>query len=479
MAACWGNITIMEIASAMGGTLVSGTPDKYIQGISTDSRNIEKGDIFLALKGEIYDGHNFLKDAVNGGASGVIVEEDTNIGKPVLENYLAVISVPSTLKALGDLASWWRKQWGGRLIGITGSNGKTTTKEITASILSLGRRTMKSPGNFNNLVGLPLSILSLNFDHQQAVLEMGMNRPGEIARLTQIAGPDIAVITNTAKVHLEGVGDFKGVAKAKGEMLEMMPGDSTAVLNGDDESYPVLARLFPGNIVSFGLGRKNHVRAENISLIENRSQAFDICIDDKRFRVKINIPGVHNVYNALAGASVANCLSLPEEMISLGLERFVPLEGRFQISNLDRGISLIDDTYNSNPSSLAAALKTVRDIAGSGKDLIVGLGEMMELGAEAPELHFQAGEMIAKAGAGYLVVMGQHGPNVLDGARKGGMKPGLVKFAVTHSEMADAIKANAKEADIIFLKGSRKAALDRVAKSVTEYFGSRGLSNAL
>jgi UDP-N-acetylmuramoyl-tripeptide--D-alanyl-D-alanine ligase len=465
----WGEITVNEVVSAIGGRQISGSPDKFIRGLSTDSRRMIPGDMFLALKGEIYDGHNFLAEAINAGAAGVIIESNNNRRKELSINNLAVITVSSTLKALGDLALWWRKQWGGRVIAITGSNGKSTTKEMAASILSLKANTMKSPGNFNNLIGLPLTILLLEEDHRMAVLEMGMNRAGEIARLTQIAEPDIGMITNVARAHLEGLGDLNGVIKAKGELLREMSQESTAILNGDNELYARLASIFQGQIITFGLGKMNQVRAGDIKEIGDCTQAFNIYIKGERVPVKIKLPGIHNIFNALGSAAIAFCLSISSEFIAQGLEDFRPLKGRFQIIDLKGGIQIIDDTYNSNPSSLMAALQTIKAL--KKQDLVVGLGEMMELGKEASKYHFDAGQLVAGAGARYLVVLGEHGRQIIEGACKGGMDIKKTYLAANHAEMIDAIKARVREGDIVFLKGSRKVALDKVVEAIKNEIG--------
>ena len=471
MGAQWGKIAVKEVVSALGGRQISGSPERFVRGLSTDSRRMAPGHMFLALRGERYDGHSFLSEAVDAGAAGVIVESDTAISQELTDNNLAVITVSSTLEALGDLAMWWRRQWGGRVIAITGSNGKSTTKEMAASILSLKANTMKSPGNFNNLIGLPLTVLSLEEDHEIAVLEMGMNRAGEIARLTQIAEPDIGVITNVARAHLEGLGDLQGVLKAKGELLQVMSEESTAILNGDDESTVGLASTFRGPIVTFGLGKKNQVRAGNIKRIGVCTQAFNIYINNERIRTKINLPGIHNVFNALGGAAIAVCSSTSKELIAQGLEDFRPLKGRFQIIGLKGGIQVIDDTYNSNPSSLSAALQTIKELLVERQGLVVGLGEMMELGKETSKYHFDAGQLIAGMGVRYLVVLGEHGRQVIEGACRGGMDMTQTHLATTHTDMIHAIKANVREGDIVFLKGSRKVALDKVVEDIKGYFG--------
>ena len=471
MTAKWGEITVKEVVSAIGGRQMSGSPDELMEGLSTDSRRMIPGHMFLALKGEIYDGHNFLDEAIDAGAAGIIVQSDTIRHEEISANNLAIITVSSTLKALGDLALWWRKQWGGRVIAITGSNGKSTTKEMAASILSLKANTLKSPGNFNNLIGLPLTILSLEGDHKIAVLEMGMNRPGEIARLTQIAEPDIGMITNVARAHLEGLGDFDGVVKAKGELLRVMSGESTAILNGDDKATAGLAPTFPGPVITFGLGKNNHVRAGNIKNIGDGTQSFNIYMDNERVPVKIRLPGVHNIFNALGGAAIAFCLSISSELVAKGLEDFRALKGRFQIIDLNGGVRIIDDTYNANPSSLWAALQSIKDLAGKKQGLVIGLGEMMELGREASKYHFDAGQLVAGMGARYLVALGEHGRQIIKGACKGGIDITQTHLATTHAEMIDAIKANVREGDIVFLKGSRKVGLDEVVEAIKNEIG--------
>jgi UDP-N-acetylmuramoyl-tripeptide--D-alanyl-D-alanine ligase len=480
MRAKWGEITAQEIATLIGGRQISGSPDVALGGLSTDSRTIAPGHIFLALKGERYDGHHFLTDAVNAGGAGVIVGLGASIPQDFATKGLVVITVASTLQALGDLALWWRKQWGGKVIAITGSNGKTTTKEMAASILSLTANTKKSPGNFNNLIGLPLTILSLEKDHRLAVLEMGMNRPGEIARLTQIARPDIGLITNVARAHLDGLGDLQGVVKAKGELLEVMSEDSTAILNGDGELYHQLAPTFRGEIVRFGLGNANQIRAGNIKALGSRDQAFDMYLNNERVPVKIRLPGIHNVCNAVGGAAIAYCLSVSKELIAQGLGEFAPLKGRFLVEDLNGGVQIIDDTYNANPSSLGAALQTVQKLRAEKQGLVVGFGEMMELGQESSKYHVDAGKQIADMGARYLVTLGEHGAHVIEGACQGGMERAQTRLAANHSEMIDALKANVRGNDIILLKGSRKVALDKVVEAIKDFYGiSKGWAHAV
>jgi UDP-N-acetylmuramoyl-tripeptide--D-alanyl-D-alanine ligase len=351
---------------------------------------------------------------------------------------------------------------------------------MAASILSLKACTMKSPGNFNNLIGLPLSILLIGEEHELAVLEMGMNRIGEIARLTRIAEPQIGVVTNVASAHLEGLGDLEGVAAAKGELLREMSPQSTAILNGDSEITKKWASEFRGPIITFGLNPSNRVRAENMRGIKNSSQAFTLTIDDDRIPVRINLFGTHNVLNALAGAAIAFSLSLPRDLIAQGLEECKPLKGRFQVIDVNGDIRLIDDTYNSNPSSLNAALETIKELKDQEHGLVVCLGEMLELGKEAAKYHFNAGQLIAGIGTRYLVVMGEHGHHVIEGAREAGMRMQQTFLATTHTEILEALKANVREGDIVFLKASRKVALDKVVEGMKKHLGvPKGEKNAV
>lgn len=272
-----------------------------------------------------------------------------------------------------------------------------------------------------------------------------------------------------ARAHLEGLGDLNGVLKAKGELLNMISKESTVILNGDDELTSGMASTFPGPIITFGLGKMNQIRAGEIKKIGNCTQAFNIYVKGERVNVKINLPGIHNVFNALGGAAIAFCSSISPNLIAQGLEDFRPLKGRFQIIDLNGGIQIIDDTYNANPSSLMAALQTIKGLKKQG--LVVGIGEMMELGKEASRYHFDAGQLIAGIGARYLVVFGEHGSRIIEGACKGGMSITQTYLASNHAEMIDAIKARVREGDIVFLKGSRKMALDEVVEAIKNEIG--------
>ncbi len=466
MIAEWGKITAREILPPINGKLISGNEGSVITGISTDTREIERGQLFIAIRGERFDGHDFAGKALEKGASCIIAERVRRLGIPSNSD-TAVIEVLDTVKALGDLANWWRRQQEVVVAAITGSTGKTTVKEMTATILGLGSRTLKSKGNFNNLIGLPLTLLGLRRGDRRAVLEMGMNRPGEIGRLTEISEPDIGLITNVARAHLEGLGDIRGVARAKTELLEKISPGSTALLYGDDELLMEEASRFEREITTFGLGPGNDIRAGNIKNLGYGGTSFEIEYKGTSIPIGIGVPGMHNLLNALAAASIAICMKEPPDHIREGLNRFEGINGRLRPVYLYDDVILVDDTYNSNPHSLKAALDTLRDLAG-GRRLIVGLGDMMELGDETVSAHREAGAMVAELGVSYFITMGDHAPDMIAGAVDRGFPPEKTGRAVSHSEMAQRIMDVIKEGDLILLKGSRKMGLDKVSRDLKE-----------
>ena len=465
MTARWGEVTIKEIISPLKGELISGTGDLIIGGLSTDSREIKAGDLFVALKGERYDGHDFLRQAVDKGASGIVIlgghrPEIPEHGTP------AVIVVADTLKALGDLAGWWRHQQKANVAAITGSAGKTTTKEMSAGILGIGALTLKNKGNFNNLIGLPLTLLMLEKDHRSAVLEMGMNRAGEILRLTEIADPDIGLITNVGRAHLEGLGDIRGVARAKVELVERISSDSQVFLNGDDDLLMEVARPFRKKISTYGLGSRNQIRAQNICSLGREGSRFELQYEGGSVPIRLIVPGIQNVRNALAAATIALHMGAPREDIVRGLKGFEGIKGRFMLTTLLGGAILVDDTYNSNPYSLRAALEALKDMKTEEGRILVGLGEMMELGPETISAHVEAGGLVGEMGAHYFVVMGAHAPEMIRGAIEKGFPSDKVLLVKSHRAMSRALKAVMNSGDLILLKGSRRAGLDKVVESL-------------
>ena len=454
-----------KILSLVKGELLMGSRDRSFSGINTDSRTVGKGQLFWALRGGTFDGHDFVKEAIKKGAVAVVVNKDWIADLPA-NTRASIIGVPDTLKALGDLARWWRRRFETRVAAITGSGGKTTTKEMTSAILSLEGLTLKNEGNFNYLIGLPLSLFLLEESHRYAVLEMGMNRSGEIGRLTEIADPDIGLITNVGRAHLEGVGSIEGVAKAKVELLDRMAPRALAILNGDDRILMQTAAAFRKKPVTFGQGLQNTVRAEKIRNLGREGFSFDIHHKGKPFSVKLRVPGFHNVSDALAAAAIALSLNLSRDQIQEGLSRFEGIKGRFKVVPLPDGSILIDDTYNSNPSSLRLALKSIKALAPQGRRVIVGLGEMLELGDETETGHVEAGEMVADTGADWFVALGEHASKMIRGAVDKGFPRRRAIRAKDYKEMGSKILEIMKPGDLVFLKASRRMGLERVAERI-------------
>jgi UDP-N-acetylmuramoyl-tripeptide--D-alanyl-D-alanine ligase len=459
----WGEITAGTIIAPIQGELISGSREAVLSGLSTDSRRIGQSELFWALKGERYDGHDFVRQAIDKGAVGAVIQKGHRAELPA-QRKPVLIAVTDTLKALGDLGNWWRKGYPIPVAAITGSVGKTTTKEMAARILGLNALTLKNEGNLNNLIGLPLTLLLLEKAHRRAVLEMGMNQPGEIARLTEIAEPDMGLITNVGRAHLKGLGDINAVARAKVELLEKMPDKSQAILNGDDELLLRAASPFQRKVTTFGLGPKNQIRAEKIQSLGKEGTAFQLRFAGQAHPARLRVPGLQNVFNALAASAIALCLEESPEHILEGLGGFEGIKGRFMISHLPDGVTLVDDTYNCNPASLKAALDSVKSLVTGEGRLIVGLGEMLELGDETVSAHLEAGHMVAALGASYFLAMGEHAPQMIEGAVSKGFPAERTTEARSHEEMAKKIGAAVHEGDVILLKGSRRMQLEIVAE---------------
>lgn len=479
MPAIWGDITAGEILSAIGGEWISGTAHAQVAGLSIDTRTLEPGELFLALRGEQFDGHDFAGNALERGAVGIAVhkdwwkarrqDRDSGIFSSEAQDPV-VIAVDDTLKALGDLAGWWRRQHDVQVAAITGSAGKTTTKEMAGTILMLGGGVLKNQGNLNNLIGLPMTLIALKARHRKAVLEMGMNRPGEIGRLTEIAAPDVGVITNIGRAHLEGVGNLEGVAKAKWELVEKISPGGKIVLNGDDEVLMEMDSAFGKKAVTFGLAERNAVKALHIRTLGRDGTTFDLHYQDTSLPIRLRVPGTQNVYNALAAATVALLLNESPENIINGLRQFSGIEGRFSVFNLPGPILVVNDTYNANPSSLRAAFESVEALMDEGQRIFVGLGEMMELGTHTVEAHREAGRMVARLGAYRFFAIGEHAREMLRGAVEASMPCDRMEEVRTPFEMAEKIAEEADRGDLIFIKGSRKMRLEKAIEALRGSF---------
>jgi UDP-N-acetylmuramoyl-tripeptide--D-alanyl-D-alanine ligase len=430
--------------------------------VAIDTRTLKPGDLFAAFKGERVDGHDYLAQAAAAGAVGALVSRKVDVDLPQ-------VLVDDVEAALGDLASAVRAQRHARVIGITGSNGKTTVKTLVASILSLHGRTHVSAGSFNNEIGLPLTLLSMPEDAEYAVLEMGAGKPGDIAYLAAIARPDIGLVNIIAPAHLERMGSVEAVAETKGALYQALPADGTAIINADD----AFAGFFAGlagtrRVLRFGLEHKADVGAD---IVEQRADGslFVLSTPVGDAEVELALPGRHNVANALAAACVALALEVPLDTLVAGLERARPVEGRLRREAMPGGWTLIDDSYNANPSSMAAAIDTLA-LAGGERWLV--LGDMAELGPAARALHAGVGAKARERGIERLFAVGPLGAATVEAFGAGG-----AHFADQAALLA-ALAAGLHEGVTCLVKGSHSAGMDKVAAGLRRHANGEGAHDA-
>ena len=452
------------IANAVQGHLKGGDSQSGGSGISTDSRFIRPGQIFLALKGVRFDGHDFLKEAIRKGASGLIVQKENSF--PEIQAEVPIIEVDDTLQALGDLAAEYRRRYDIPLIAVTGSNGKTTTKEMIASILSTEKRVLKNRGNFNNLIGLPLSLLNLSAEYDVGVVELGMNRRGEIGRLTEISKPTIGIITNIGPVHLEYLKTMVAVAEAKGELFGEMSSETIVIVNKDDPAADKLSQKFSGRKITFGIDHPGEVTARNIRLKGKEGIDFDLMIREEVLPIYMPMIGKHNVMNALAASAAVVAMGEKPDIIPPALKCFANFSLRQEIVTLADNITAINDAYNANPISMKSALDTFAEIKGSSRGVAV-LGDMLELGAEAVARHHNLGRQISCLDIGALFLMGKYAPEVKAGAIAGGFAPEAIFIGQEHQELADSLKRFLKKGDWILVKGSRGMEMEKVIENLS------------
>jgi len=459
-------LTANDIARGTGGSVEQPGRDGA-RGVSTDSRSLREGELFVALRGPRFDAHEHVGEALRRGAWGAMVEEgawrDGKVNGRASEfPGRAIISVGDTARALGDLAAWHRSRLDIKVIAITGSNGKTTTKEMTASIAGRRWNTHKTEGNFNNLIGLPLTVLGLDETHEAAVLEMGMNRRGEIGRLARIARPDVGVVTNVGPAHLEHLGTLEAVAAAKGELIETLGSGATAVLNADDQRVAALASSFPGRVITFGLGPDAVFRALEIRGGEG-GVSFTLSSPSGTGDISLPFPGEHNVRNALAAAAAAFALGAGLDVITEGLAAVRPLPMRFALHSYLDGIRVVNDAYNANPDSMESALRSLRVMESRGRRAAV-LGDMLELGEESPGAHRRLGAAAAASSLDLLVTVGRFAEETARGAVEAGLPREKVVMVPDCGGAADALGVWLGPGDLVLVKGSRGVALEEVLR---------------
>jgi len=465
--------TAADVAAAAHGRVVSGDPQTRIGAWSIDSRTVSAGDLFVAIRGDRFDGHDFVAGALAAGAAGVVVARtpalplagaDGPASRPV------VIQVEDTTRALQDAAREVRRRSGAKVVAITGSAGKTTTKELTAEFLAATYTVFRNKGNFNNHIGLPLSLLELGSRPDVAVVELGMNHAGEIRTLVGIAEPDVRVWTNVGDAHVGFFASSDAIADAKAEILESArPGD-LLVAGADDPRIRARVGAFAGRTVTFGLSDRADVRA---SLVEHRGldgMAATITTPHGSARIDTPLLGTGNLLNLLAAVAVAIELGVPLDAVRPRAAAMRPAAHRGELLRLPGGVTLIDDSYNSSPAALKRSLETVRNATGSARKIAI-LGEMLELGDHAFTLHEECGWAAAESGLDFLIAVG--GPpaaRLAEAAKTGGMRPGAIAHVATSAEAADLAMTKVRAGDLVLVKGSRGIRTDVVVERLKVEF---------
>jgi UDP-N-acetylmuramoyl-tripeptide--D-alanyl-D-alanine ligase len=457
------NMTIGEIVAATKGTLICGDVGLEICGVSTDTRALQKGELFVALAGEKFDGHTFLQDAIGKGAGALLVshgfEQDFQV---------PVICVKDTLEALGDLAMYYRSTFLGRVVAVTGSTGKTSVKDMIAALLMQKYSVRKTFGNFNNEVGLPFTILGLESHHNFAVVEMGMRGLAQIARLSDIARPDVGVVTNVNETHIELLGTKEKIAEAKSELVSSLPSTGLAVLNRDDALVWGMCDMAKCPVRSFGFSNEANVRAGEVRVVGGRGTEFNLVTPTFNGTVFLSVPGRHNVMNALAAICSVLDFGINLDDINLAFSKLNLTEGRVRIQVLSSGVTVIDDTYNASPVSTKAALRLFNDIQDSGSSgrRVAVLGDMLELGDYAEAGHVDVGKACVGVGVDLLVIVGNLSQHIREGAILEGFDESKTIQFQDAAEAADAITTIVKPGDIVLIKGSRGMRMEKVVKAL-------------
>lgn len=459
-----------DCLQAVQGELLKGSEERGFRGVSIDSRTVKADELFFCIRGDRFDGHDFLADALKKNVAGIVLSQPAKlqdaVANPPGESGPFIIRVSDTLNALQELARFYRKQIPVRVVGVTGTNGKSTTKEMIAAIAETRFKTLKTQGNLNNHIGLPLSVLKMDRDHEVAVLEMGMSAAGEIRRLAEIAQPDIGLITNISAAHLVELKSVQHIQAAKGELFEALGDAHTAIVNADDPLVLELARSLKARTITFAIDNAADVRAGDIRPLANDGFDFSVRLFDKDFPLRLPFLGSCNIYNALAAMAAGYSLGVPAEDMAAGLHNCRRMPQRYEIIQ-HNSMTLINDAYNANPISMMESLKTLSNYATRGRRMLV-IGDMLELGEQSRSAHLQLGREIAGRPIDLLVTVGELAALAAQGAREQGMENGRVVALATREEAIAYLKKNTRADDCLLFKGSRGAAMERVLHGLTE-----------
>ncbi|MCH8209032.1 MAG: UDP-N-acetylmuramoyl-tripeptide--D-alanyl-D-alanine ligase [Nitrospinae bacterium] len=460
------NSDAKTLSEAVQGKLVLGSPAAKFEGVSINSRDIKAGELFFCIQGEHFDGHDFVRQAIEKKASGIVFSDKAKF-ESLRQNGAGIfaIQVADTLHALQALARFNRNQFQVRVVGVTGSNGKSTTKEMIASIAETKYKTLKNRGNLNNHIGLPLSLFDLNQEHELAVLEMGMSAAGEIKRLAEIAAPEIGVITNISAAHLVQLKTLKAVQAAKGELFQALSSEGTAVVNADDPLVLELSKTLRSRVVTFGIDKPADVTAADIRFRKNSGFDFTVSLFDSKFSLYLPFLGYGNIYNALAALATGHTLGITVENMSAGMGRVHPLSQRGEII-AHNSMTILNESYNANPGSMKDALNTLTRFQASGKKFFV-MGDMNELANLSESAHIELGEEVARHSIDYLVAVGKLAGLAAQAAQDAGMEKDRAIALESHQEAVDFLARHTVPGDCILIKGSRATHMEKVVEGLT------------
>lgn len=457
------NMTIKEIENTVRGTLFNNDKEHntIISGISIDSRTLSKGELYIPIKGENFDGHDFIEQAMKKGAIACLTEKEENI-----RDNTNIILVNDTLIALHDLALYYRNKFNIPFVAITGSSGKTTTKDMLASVLNQKFNILKTQGNFNNEIGLPLTIFQLDNYHEMAIIEMGMSNLGEIKRLVNMVFPDIAIITNIGLTHIENLGSQENIFNAKKEIFDTLKEDQLALLNGDDDYLSSIKDdIFKVALVGIK-GKKLNLKAKDIKRKEN---SISFTIEDENKKIEefhLNLPGIHNIYNCLFAIYIGKYYGLNYKEIQAGLNQFKPSKMRMDIFETGK-VKIINDVYNANPDSMKAALNALKD-SGKNRRKIAVLGDMLEMGKWAEEAHYEIGKTISELKIDILIGVGQNAQFYKNGAISNGLSKNNAISFMSNNDAIAYLDSIIRDGDVILIKGSRGMKMEEIALFLQE-----------
>lgn len=464
-------LSVGALCGVVGGDLLAGAETTMVNGLAVDSRAVTPGAAFIAFSGDHVDGHSYLAAALEAGARALVVTRDEEAFREVIATSrrqdVALVLVDDALRAVQALATHHRERLMCPVIGITGSTGKTTTKDFIRSVLGTRLRVVATDANRNNELGVPLTIMEASADTEALVVEMAMRGTGQIATLCEMARPTAGLITNVGVSHVEVLGSEEAIASAKGELVRAVPERGRVFLNGDDGWSAALEQMSGAAVTRYGLGMQCDVRADDVAVDDEGNTTFVLVAEQGTADVHLAVPGRHNVYNALAAAAIGLYLELSLEDVVAGLESAVFTKMRMETFSSASGVLVVNDAYNANPTSMRAAVDTLVDMRVTGKRVAV-LGDMAELGSLSELAHFRIGEHVAELGLDVLVTVGERARRIAEGATAAGMAPDRVRPCVTADEASEVLDDVLEQGDVVLVKASRVMGLERVVEGIIQ-----------